>query len=234
MADRTKAISFLKSMFEKPGDATHSAKWDRCVEHVKANGNGTNAYAVCTSMLGEESLKAMNDDEFMMEVSNFMEKLGISGAGPVPNSLLARQDLEGDVTKSRKSMATKNKGATEKATGDSMYNQMISNARIMARNGMGAEDVAKKLWAAAGGKTNFAEVRSVIYEVFGKGQVEETGKELVEAKKDAKEVETKSERNELVENIKNIQERRQKATIQARSKEQTKSFKEVFTAMNKK
>jgi HK97 family phage prohead protease len=43
----------------KPGEGTHSAKWDRCVEDVKRNNPSANAYAVCTAQLGEESFRGL-------------------------------------------------------------------------------------------------------------------------------------------------------------------------------
>src|SRR5579872_661302 len=86
------------NIVEKPGASSHSAKWDRCVEHVKESGSGKNAYAVCTEMLGDESFKFIkSEDDFTEKMNEYMRKLGISGAGPVPSSLLARQNLEGRV-----------------------------------------------------------------------------------------------------------------------------------------
>lgn len=86
------------NLVEKPGASSHSAKWDRCIQHVKENGKGANAYAVCTDMLGEESFKFVKSEkDFTEKMDEYMRKLGISGAGPVPNSLLARQNLEGRV-----------------------------------------------------------------------------------------------------------------------------------------
>lgn len=43
----------------KPGEGTHSAKWDSCVEDVKRNNPSANAYAVCTAQLGEESFRGL-------------------------------------------------------------------------------------------------------------------------------------------------------------------------------
>jgi hypothetical protein len=88
---------------EKPGASVHTAKWDRCVSEVEAKG-GANAYAVCTAMLGDESFKsATTEDEEKKQINEFMRTLGIEGAGSVPNSLLARQDLE-TTEKSMKSL----------------------------------------------------------------------------------------------------------------------------------
>ena len=98
-------------MVEKPGESIHSKKWDDCVEHVKANNSGANAYAVCTAMLGEDAFKSMEGPEFLAKVDEFIHRLNITDgikekavttgdAGPIPNSLLARQDLEGKKRKS--------------------------------------------------------------------------------------------------------------------------------------
>ena len=91
--------------FSKPGDAVHTPKWDRCVEHVKASGSGADPYAVCTAMLGDESFKSMDEGKFNAVLDKALEEVekdsfgvggfGIAGAGPIPRSLLARQDLEG-------------------------------------------------------------------------------------------------------------------------------------------
>lgn len=92
--------------FAKPGASIHTKKWDDCVEHVKANSSGANAYAVCTAMFGDDSFKAMDDAGFLAKVDEYIDRLGITAgikaksvgigfAGPVPGSLLARQDLEG-------------------------------------------------------------------------------------------------------------------------------------------
>lgn len=43
----------------KPGPSIHSAKWDRCIEHVKANSPDVNAYAVCTATLGSQSMRSV-------------------------------------------------------------------------------------------------------------------------------------------------------------------------------
>lgn len=87
----------------KPGESTHTPKWDRCVEHVRASNPTADPYAVCTAMLGDESFKAMDEAEFNGIVDKALEKIGVVAAGPIPESKLARQDLEG--TTSRKGIA---------------------------------------------------------------------------------------------------------------------------------
>lgn len=63
----SKLASFYKAfpglLVEKPGDATHTAKWDRCVRNVEAKGTG-NAYAICTAAMGADSFKTMTDNDF--------------------------------------------------------------------------------------------------------------------------------------------------------------------------
>ena len=111
-----------REMMEKPGTAIHSPKWDSCVEHVKQSKGGKNAYAICTEMLGDESMKAIGDEDFLAKVDEYIETLGISSgvknasrqtkkdvsagyAGDVPNSLLADQDLEGTTKASPRSQS---------------------------------------------------------------------------------------------------------------------------------
>ncbi len=92
-----------KSMFDgftKPGPSIHSSKWDDCVKNVSVSNPSANAYAVCTAQLGEESFKSEHRDlayvkSEISKAKKEMNKVGISIAGPVPNSLLAEQDLEG-------------------------------------------------------------------------------------------------------------------------------------------
>ncbi len=79
----------------KPAGATHTPKWDRCVSHVKSTNPGADAYAVCTAMLGDESFKSMDEGKFNAVLDKALEKIGIVAAGPIPESKLARQDLEG-------------------------------------------------------------------------------------------------------------------------------------------
>lgn len=97
-------------LLQKPGNSSHTAKWDRCVAHVKGNNPDADPYAVCTAMLGDESFKAMDEAQFNGVVDKALEEIGkspaagvgsfgITGAGPIPASLLARQDLEGSSAK---------------------------------------------------------------------------------------------------------------------------------------
>ncbi len=98
----SKGIVAKDSLLQKPGGSTHTAKWDRCVAHVKANNGDADPYAVCTAMLGDESFKTMDEEKFNSTIDKALEKLGsfgIAGAGPIPSSLLARQDLEGTTKK---------------------------------------------------------------------------------------------------------------------------------------
>jgi len=44
----------------KPGAGTHSDKWDRCVEEVRARGGVDSPEAVCTAQLGEESFRGLD------------------------------------------------------------------------------------------------------------------------------------------------------------------------------
>jgi hypothetical protein len=76
-------------------------------------------------------------------------------------------------------------------------------------------------------------VDSVLGNRMGKGAVETTGKQLVEVTQSAKHVDEPTD--SIVDNIKAIQLKRQKATIAAREKEETaKSFKEGWAAISRK
>lgn len=74
--------------------STAGTRYERLMSYIGKIGGDVNAYAVCTAMLGDNTFKSMNDDDFMKEVEVMLRKLGISGAGAVPNSLLSMQDLE--------------------------------------------------------------------------------------------------------------------------------------------
>lgn len=95
---------------EKPGPSIHTTKWDDCIRDVQTKDSKANAYAVCTAQLGEESFKSEHRHKgyikslirkARLEVEEEKrEKMGIATAGPVPNSLLAGQDLEGEARES--------------------------------------------------------------------------------------------------------------------------------------
>lgn len=88
-----------KAQIEKPGQSIHSAKWDSCVAEVGKDPS-INAYAVCTSKLGEESFKSnMTKSELEMAKNELKKAIDTAYAGPIPNSKLAEQDLEGETRK---------------------------------------------------------------------------------------------------------------------------------------
>lgn len=196
----SKFKNYWKGTVEKPGASTHTEKWDRCVEHVKANGNGANAYAVCTSMLGEESFKSIETpEEFMASMDEYMRKLGISGAGPIPNSLMARQDLEG-TEKFRKA----------EGTFAVWYYDKSGAKKCAVFPAMADADAYCRLIENLG-------YRKI--EILVKDRFSDAGKRLSEATEEADDVETVQEKNSLAERIKSAQISRQKASISARAKE---------------
>lgn len=184
----TKSYVNKSATVEKPGTASHTPKWDRCVAQVKENG-GADPYAVCTAMLGEESFKSMSDDDFDDTMKMYMRKLGISAAGPVPNSLLADQDLSGETMKSV--------FAKSDLMSFSVWYYDPLNARKCAvfNNIIDAEAFARV--------------------------VEQMGFKDISIVKAAPE--TPADGN-LIQNIKNAQIKRQKATIIARDESASKSF----------
>lgn len=90
---------------QKPGESIHSKEWDDCVREVQAKqgetGGKVNAFAVCTAKLSDKAFKSevrhlSYIKSEIKKAQKEVEKMGIEGAGSVPNSLLARQDLEGE------------------------------------------------------------------------------------------------------------------------------------------
>ena len=318
---RTSFQDFYKSLttVAKPGNTAHSAKWDRCVEHVRENGDGGNAYAICTAMIGNESFKSMSDDAFMEKVEEYIARLGIykskkklgkdvgtSFAGESPNSLLARQDLERTDQMSKDSehditieIFNGSELSSEKAralvkgimdnpepyafvamngpyvAGDGfsytdlmlqdtkgdmgiihLYSVPFQSAKSMLTrmkktrtpvdvaehyNGNAIYNVESGQYMVAGPNgsertfLSIADARQFIddHKIF-KGTVERTGEQLKEAQADAEDARTIQQKESVVDNIKAIQERRQKATIAARQGETKKSFKELWGDLTKK
>lgn len=211
----SKFTNYWKQNIEKPGASTHSQKWDRCIEEVKAKGNGANAYAVCTSMLGQESFKSsQSPEEFQASMDEYMRKLGISGAGPVPNSLLAEQDLEGKVHKSEGTFAVwyyDSLGARKCAVFPTMLDAQAYCGLI---NKLGYKGI----------------------EILMKDRFTDAGKRLSDAVDEADMVTTAPEIEDLATRIKNIQIKRQKASISERMKEgdaKNKSFKDAWKESKK-
>lgn len=198
--------SYKKSLVEKPGASSiHTPKWDRCVKEVEANGSG-NAYAICTSMMGESSFKSMNEDDFAEKVRTYLHKLGIADAGPVPNSLLSRQDLEPET---RKGMVAYMRKSVEKSVPDTYavwYYDREGAQKCATYNNLQEAEAFARVIEDIGFKN---------IKILTKGQVETTGKQLERAAAKAEDAET-DEKKSIVENIKAIQIRRQKATIEAR------------------
>lgn len=267
---------------EKPGNAEHSAKFDRCVLEVQGKGGVEDAYAVCTEAMKSDTIKSMshNDPGFSKEVEQFMRTLGISGAGPVPHSLMARQDLEsGRTTKTMefaKKRITKDGSNTLSVWYHDNYgnrkcevfaNIVDAEASVKRLTEMGYKDVyivtgagdmvktgdkmflirtngmeyarfdkkadAEECLAMLTAQGQFAVmIEETVLSAAEKGRVEVTGKQLDHAVKEAAEAEDTEEKSTLVDNIKNIQLRRQKATIAERSKSaavpSAKAFKDVW------
>lgn len=265
---------------EKPGNASHSAKFDRCVAHVESKGGAKDAYAICTMALGEDALKSMEytDPAFGKEIETFMRTLGIGEAGPVPHSLLSRQDLE---RSTEKNVVMKSKVAKDGSSSLSVWydagdnspkcevymNIIDAEAAVKRLVEMGYENVrivsSQDGMSKAGDKMYLIRTNGMEYARFDKkadaeeclamltaqgqfavmieetimmaaekGAVEVTGKQLNNAVKQAAAAEDTEEKSTLVDNIKNIQLKRQKATIAERSKSaakpSAKAFKDVW------
>lgn len=225
-------LKAYKNLVEKPGNAEHSAKFDACVAHVQEQGNGKNAYAICSAAMGDESFKSMepNNPNFIKEIDFFLQKLGIGGAGPVPNSLLAEQDLEG---RSEKSFSKTDymKKETIKKAGDKCY-VIRCNGNEWGRYGVKKE--AEEALAYLTNQGTYAVlIEESVVSSTEKGAVETTGKQLEQVTEAAKAEDADSET--LIDRMKNIQQKRQKATIAERSKTMKgQDFKSVWGGLNGK
>lgn len=174
------------------------------------------------TMKSQETYKAATKEEFMVKIDQYMSTLGINSkrksvnigdAGGVPNSLLARQDLE---TKTIK------KSMDKSSTSIGVWYNDPSGKALCAYfpNQIDAEAFAESIKAVG-----MKDIKIV------KGQVEQTGKELKEASKDAEDADTKTEVKSVVDNIKAVQIKRQGATILAREKTiefKGKSFRNIW------
>lgn len=272
-----------ENVVEKPGDSSHTAKWDRCVEHVKANGSNANAFAVCTAMMGDESSKSSETEEEMKSrVDSYIKRLNISAgipsevvdasyaqktpdssvvgesfAGPIPISLLARQDLE-----TVKSFRIAKEGSDHELTVE-IHNGSEETAKAVFE-GCEMEDISKletyqghdifvtpEMQDTDGHRIgchvvigqdgslqvffSLKDARDFIDSVLvmNKGQVESTQKDLIDMAQTAKEGEW--EETDLVRAITDVQIKRQKATLAERSKESLgKGFKDTWGVINKR
>lgn len=123
-------------LLQKPGGSTHTAKWDRCVAHVKSSNPDADPFAVCTAMLGDESFKAMDEQEFNGLIDKALGQIGISAAGPIPHSKLARQDLEGSSTK---------KGIAGFTPVSNLVDRIKSNQKVPVAKGSSFKDAWKNI-----------------------------------------------------------------------------------------
>lgn len=169
-------------------------------------------------------------------IKYYMQKLGISAAGPVPNSLLSMQDLEPrtkteDLYLWRQDKQTGGQEVEEKMakSGTDLfsfavwyYDKFGAQKCAVFNNVIDAEAFANLVEAMG-----FNDVKIM------KGQIEQTGKQLQRLAAKAEDAETNEEKS-LIQRIKNVQIKRQKATLAARAKETPESFKSFWqkTAQN--
>jgi hypothetical protein len=182
-------------------------------------------------------------DDFMVKMDEYMVTLKLKSidtgsAGGVPESLLARQDLEDG--RKREDYVTENRSnkpfdiLLEDAIHSAMGKTGTKTYSVWYYDKNGAQkcavfDNTTEAQAFAADLLSMGFSRKDI-KIIAKGVIEQTGKKLEEAVKDAKEVETKTEVKSLVDNIKSIQLKRQNAIVQARQKSEKgkKSFKEMW------
>lgn len=181
-----------------------------------------------------EAIKGMDIDspQFIKELDEFMRTLGIEGAGAIPESLMARQDLEGKTTKFAKTRNFKEywKDCADRALAllDEVKEEVIDiDSQVHEKN------VVSQTCTSCGSDYNYNNELTTPpkcpYCGVSKGVIEQTGKKLDTALKDAADADTRAERKSVVDTIKEVQLRRQKATIAERSKEAAgKNFKQVW------
>lgn len=218
MSNFTEFYKSMKDRLEKPGAGTHSEKWDRCVRDVKASGSASDPYAVCTAMLKSQTFKSMDDQTFGDKIKFYLQKLGLAAAGPIPNSLLARQDLAGETT--QKSQETKL--GLDNGFAVWYYDELGAQKCAIFSNIIDASAYATLVDAMG-----YKNVEIV------KGQVEQTGKQLEAAAAKAEDVDSKTEEKSLVQRIKNIQVKRQKAVMNERASESKKSFSQFWAGLGR-
>ena len=251
-SDFFKELNIGKDMVEKPGEGTHSPKWDRCVEEVKNSGKGKNAYAICTAAIGSGLSKDMNDDDFAGKIKMYMQKLGISEAGPIPNTLLSRQDLERENQTTIAARMEMTDQVSLKARedlwiwrqGDNVGGEEVQWAGEEAQKTQDIGNFAVWYYDKSGarkcavfGNSRDAIAYANIVDSMGykavkilKGQIEKQDEELENIAEQAEEVETKKEAKDLVSRIKNIQVKRQKTVLSMR--DANKSFKDIWSNKN--
>lgn len=211
--EKNKGI-FPQMQVSKPGPSIHTDKWDRCVADINAKG-GANAYAVCTAQLGETAFKSeyrhLSYTKSLIEKARKeLVKMGIADAGGVPNSLLARQDLEGTkVDKDFATFAVVDDSGKEVATYTSRKE---------------ADDAVRAM----------ANRNDHKYKVVEKSESDEAKADdpsLYQLKDDARDANTEDEKEEVTDKIKETQIKRQKATLKDRGV--VKSFKDFWKTVSK-
>ncbi len=207
-----------KTRTEKPGESIHSAKWDDCVAEVKASGTGKNAYAVCTAQLGDEAFKSqyhgLVSKHQVEKAQKELKKFGIEEAGPVPNSLLARQDLEDETEKSFNQVwKDSSRGITTeyyKGYKIDIYVELTGEMYVIAMSMEFSSVVAaKKAIDTFLLKKSAINNDEKIEEIGDKGKDEDEGDQEV-----------------LADKIESLQGKRQKATISERQKSFNQMWKE--------
>ncbi len=248
----------------------------------------------CISSLRSSYLKHLSEAEFAEKMKFYMRKLNISEAGPVPNSLLARQDLAG-VDRTEKTLVDHasfsvwyydSVGAQKCAVFGNLLDAEAYAALVDTMGFKNVEVIKGQMEKAFGKAQDLVKLfdkyyivemekmnieKSLLYQGFeiqqndsvgftvklngklewtagsidackywvdkygkdikgySKGQVETTGQQLQRLANKAEEAETVSEKNTLVQNLKAVQLKRQKATIAAREKDSAdKSFKDFW------
>lgn len=123
-------------MVQKP------AKLEACVADVTRSNPTANAYAVCNAAMSDKSIASLPAGQIGKVVSKALNQIGISAGGPIPNSLLARQDLE--PTSSSKSMPSWEDSET---TVKSLIGRIARNQKAKFSKGSSFKEVWAKVRA---------------------------------------------------------------------------------------
>lgn len=213
-----KEIATKSEVIQKPGVSIHTPKWDECVAQVKAKG-GADPYAVCTAQLGEESFKSeyrgLAYTKSVVKNAKRYLKMNVAGAGPVPNSLLAGQDLEPEKDKMDKGQLDAEVVLFEDPN-FKICHYLADDSFVVTDKRKGDE---YKLYSA----NDAVERLKVLQEPLLKSVA--TNDALVDLKEKAEDADTSAEKNDIVSTIKAVQLRRQKATLAMRAKEEGKMSK---------
>ena len=200
-----------RKVFSNLDNESHRAQYERMAAQDKKKGMFPNFQVSKDEAdeISDEDLEAAG--EYYDRVVGSKKAMGTGFAGAIPNSVLARQDLEG-----------KNKSSSKRAdslkVGDSVAGEGIVE-RVTVDN-----NTVKVTYD--NGRSFNLDADDDVY--LDKSIADDSS--LYQLKDDARDSDTKEEKEELSDKIKETQVKRQKATLKDRGV--TKSFKQVWNILN--